>query len=192
MQLIQNGRRGKWAAGVGAVAITTGLVASLGLGASPATAAQGWDGNGAPAVLKTAPAGTMINKPAKGTIFACVESPVPDGTVLPDGTKLPNNSFLDLGQQVGTMLSHPKTPWLQGNNVVLSKIATVPGKLKMKSVFKITETKNTRILKGNGIPSFEVGTFPISKSSPSYKYYAALPATGYDNAAEIPIKPYHL
>ena len=192
MQLIQNGRRGKWAAGVGAVAISTGLLASLGLGANPTTAAQGWDGNGAPAVLKTAPAGTMINNPAKGTIFACVESPVPDGTVLPDGTKLPNNSFLNLGQQVGTSLSHPKTPWLQGNNVVLSKIATVPGKVKMKSVFKITETKNTRILKGNGIPSFEVGTFAIPKNSAAYKYYAALPATGYANAAEIPIKPYQM
>ncbi len=143
-------------------------------------------------MLKTAPAGTPINAPAKNTVFACITAPAPNGSVLPDGTKLPVGFLLDIGQEIGRTISQSNTPWLQGNNVVLSKIATVPGKLKMKSVFKITETKNTRILKGNGIPSFEVGTFPISKSSPSYKYYAALPATGYDNAAEIPIKPYHL
>jgi hypothetical protein len=188
----QNGRRGKWAVGVGAVAIATGLLASLGLGATPATAAQGWNGNGAPAVLKTAPAGTSISAPAKNTMYACVETPAPNGTVLPDGTTLPDGSLLDIGQEFGRTLTKANTPWLQGNNVVLSKIETVPGKVKMKSVFKITETKNTRTLKGNGIPSFEVGTFAIPKSSPAYKYYAALPAAGYANAAEIPIKPYHL
>jgi hypothetical protein len=105
---------------------------------------------------------------------------------------LPDGSFLDVGQELGRTITQANTPWLQGNNVVLSKIDTVPGKVKMKSVFKITETKNTRTLKGNGIPSFEVGTFAIPKNSPSYKYYAALPAYGYANAAEIPIKPYHL
>ena len=192
MQLKQHGRRGKWAAGVGAVAISTGLLASLGLGANPAAAAQGWNGNGAPTVLKTAPAGTPINAPAKNTLFACITAPAPNGSVLPDGTKLPDGFLLDIGQDIGRTITQSNTPWLQGNNVVISKIEKVPGKVKMKSVFKITETKNTRILKGNGIPSFEVGIFPIPKSSPSYKYYAALPATGYDNAAEIPIKPYHL
>lgn len=184
--------RGTWAAGVGAVAISTGLLASLGLGATPANAAQGWNGNGAPTVLKTAPAGTPISAPAKNTTFACIEAPAPTGFVLPDGTKLPDGTVLDIGQEIGTTISQSNTPWLQGNNVVISKIETVPGKVKMKSVFKITETKNTRILRGNGIPSFEVGIFPIPKNSASYKYYAALPATGYANAAEIPIKPYHL
>jgi hypothetical protein len=192
MQLNQNGRRGKWAAGVGAVAIATGLVASLGLGATPATAAEGWNGNGAPTVLKTAPAGTPLNAPAKNTMFTCVKTPVPDGTVLPDGTKLPNGSSIEVGQQVGRVLAQANTPWLQGNNVVLSKISTVPGNVKMKSEFKIAETKTTRTLKGNGIPSFNVGTFAIPKNSAAYKYYAALPAFGYANAAEIPIKPYHL
>ena len=177
---------------IAGLAILGALVASVPMGAAPATAAPAWEGNGAPSVLKTAPAGTPINAPAKNTMFTCVKTPVPDGTVLPDGTKLPNNSFIEIGQQVGRALAQANTPWLQGNNVVLSKIDTVPGKVKMKSVFKITETKNTRTLKGNGIPNFPVGIFAIPKNSAAYKYYAALPATGYANAAEIPIKPYHL
>jgi hypothetical protein len=192
MKLSHSRRLGKWPASVGSVAIAAGLVASLGLGATSANAAQGWDGNGAPTVLKTAPAGTPISAPAKNTMFSCVKTPAPNGTVLPDGTKLPDGSFLDVGQQLGRTLTQAKTPWMQGNNEVISKIDTVPGKVKMKSEFKITETNTTRNLKGNGIPSFEVGTFAIPKNSPSYKYYAALPAYGYANAAEIPIKPYHL
>ena len=192
MKLSHTHRHRKWSASVGSVAIAAGLFASLGLGATSASAAQGWDGNGAPTVLKTAPAGTPINAPAKNTMFSCVETPVPDGTVLPDGTKLPNNSNIEVGQQVGRTLAQANTPWLQGNNVVLSKINTVPGNVKMKSEFKITETNKTRLLKGNGIPNFGVGIFAIPKNSAAYKYYAALPATGYANAAEIPIKPYHL
>ncbi len=184
--------RTKWSAGVGSMVVATGLAALFGVGTNTATAAPGWNGNGAPPVLKTAPGGTPISAPAKNTIFACVKTPVPDGTILPDGTKLPDGSFINVGEQVGRTLTKAKTPWMKGNNVVLSKIDTVPGNVKMKSVFKITETKNTRHLKGNGIPSFGVGTFAIPKKSPAYKYYAALPATGYANAAEIPIKPYNL
>jgi hypothetical protein len=192
MNLSHINRLSKWSAGVGSAVVSAGLVALLGVGTNTATAAPGWNGNGAPTVLKTAPAGTPIDMPAKNTMFTCVKTPVPDGSVLPDGTKLPNGSFITIGQQVGRTLTQANTPWLQGNNVVLSKIDTVPGNVKMKSEFKITETKNTRHLKGNGIPSFRVGTFAIPKNSPAYKYYAALPATGYANAAEIPIKSYNL
>jgi hypothetical protein len=87
------------------VAISTGLLASLGLGATPANAAQGWNGNGAPTVLKTAPAGTPISAPAKNTTFACIEAPAPTGFVLPDGTKLPDGTVLDIGQEIGTTIS---------------------------------------------------------------------------------------
>jgi hypothetical protein len=62
----------------------------------------------------------------------------------------------------------------------------------MKSIFHVTETHTQRVLTGNGIPSTPVGRFPIPSSSASYKYYAALPAMGYKNAAEIPVQPYDL
>ena len=176
----------KWKVGIGAAALATGLLASLGNGFTsasaftPANPSTGWDGNGAPTVLKTAPAGTPINAPAKNTIFACV--PV----------QLPNGQTITVGQTVGTQLTRARTPWVQNGKVVISEIEKVPGSVKMRSVFKITKTKTTRILKGNGIPNHPIGRFPIPRNSASYKYYAALPAEGYANAAEIPVKPYHL
>jgi len=62
----------------------------------------------------------------------------------------------------------------------------------MESEFNITETETTRTITGNGIPSAPIGTFAIPKDSAAYKYYAALPATGYDNAAEIPAAPWKM
>jgi len=62
----------------------------------------------------------------------------------------------------------------------------------MKSIFKVTVKGDSRLFTGNGIPSTPVGIFPIPKNSAAYKYYAALPAEGYANAAEIPIQAYKL
>lgn len=151
MQVKLNHRRGKWAAGVGATAIATGLIVSLGFGTTAASAASNWNGNGAPSFLKTAPTGTPIGAPAKNTIFACV--PVP----------LPNGQTVTVGQTVGTTLTQAQTPWVQDGKVVISKIERVPGSVKMKSVFKVTENKNTRLLKGNGIPNHPIGIFPIPR-----------------------------
>lgn len=174
-------RQTKWSLGIGTIAVTASLVASLGVSTNTANAAAEWNGNGAPTILKTAPVGTPINAPAKNSLFACVPAPVP-------GT----NITVTIGQNIGTKLSQAQTPWMENGNVVLSKVEIVPGKVKLKSVFKVTETKTTRKLKGNGIPNHPIGKFAIPQDSPSYKYYAALPAEGYANAAEIPVKPYHL
>lgn len=193
--------RRTWALGVGTAMITVGLATSLGLSATSASTASGWnaasssaalkalpagdisgwDGNGAPPFLKTAPTGTSLKTPAKNTVFACIKVPVPgtDQTVI-------------LGQTVGTQLTQAKTPWVQDGKVVLSKIQTVPGSVQMKSVFKMTQTATSRHLKGNGIPNHPIGTFPIPQTSAAYKYYAALPAEGFANAAEIPVMPYDL
>ena len=173
--------RGNGAAVLSSVAVATGLLASLGLGSVPAQAALGYDGNGAPALLKTAPTGTPINAPAKNTVFACI--PVPDPST---------GQTVILGQQVGTTLTQARTPWVRDGKVVISRIVTVPGAVKMRSVFNITETKSTRRLKGNGIPNHPIGTFPIPEWSAAYKYYATLPAEGFDNAAQIPVRPYNL
>ena len=97
-----------------------------------------------------------------------------------------------LGQTVGKQITQAKTPWVQDGNVVISRIDMVPGSATMESVFDVTETGTTRHLMGNGIPNHPIGVFPIPQSSSSYPYYAAPPAEGYANAAEIPVKPYDL
>jgi len=47
-------------------------------------------------------------------------------------------------------------------------------------------------LKGNGLPNHPTGTFPVEEGTDAYPYYAALPASGYDNASEIPIAAYEI
>ena len=48
---------------------------------SPTTTAAlanaGWDTNGAPTFLKTAPAGTLLGAAAKNTVFACIRVQIP-------------------------------------------------------------------------------------------------------------------
>jgi hypothetical protein len=174
---------------VQALAIAGGLVAALRLTAcsdnSPTTTDpltdSGWDSNGAPTFLKTAPTGAPLGAAAKNTVFACIKVAIP-------GT---GNSIV-LGQTAGRQLTQASTPWVQNGNVVISKIDAVPGSMTMPSVFNVSETATTRRLKGNGIPNHPIGVFPIARSSSSYAYYAALPAEGYTNAAEIPVKPYDL
>jgi hypothetical protein len=213
--------RAKWTAAVSSGAVAAGLVASLGLGAFGANAApaangnaneptlntaadgtsvaagpsaplgldfvrakapSGWKGNRPPKILKSAPAGTPISAPAKNTLFACVDVIGPDGKPYV------------VGQQIGRTLTQADTPWVKdGDRVVISEIEKVPGKVKMKSVFKITETKTTRTFTGNGIPNFPIGRFPIPKNSSAYSYYGVLPSSPpYANAAEIPALPYDL
>lgn len=177
-------RRGKWSVGIGALAIAASFVGSLSVGTNAAAQSSEWDGNGAPTFLKTAPAGTPINAPAKNTVFACIE-------ITNGATGLP----IAIGQDFDTTLTQAVTPWEKDDKVTISKIPTVPGAVQMKSEFKITETKNTRTLKGNGIPNHPIGVFPIPENSRAYKWYAALPSSkesGFANAAQIPVRPYHL
>jgi hypothetical protein len=163
-------------------AVAAASSASTGLASVGANAASGWKGNAPPKILKSAPAGTPISAPAKNTLFACVDVIGPDGTPYV------------VGQEIGRTLTQADTPWLKDDDrVVIADIETVPGNVKMKSVFKITETKTTRTFTGNGIPNFPIGTFPIPQDSPAYKWYAALPSSPpYANAAEIPALPYDL
>ena len=163
-------RRGRWAAR--SLTLVAGLTALVVLGSTSANAC--WDGSGAPPFLRTAPTGTPIDAPAKGTIWPCPVYGIP-----------------------ATQITLAETPWVQDNDnkVVLSKIPTVPGAVRMKSAFTImqsTTTPTTRRLTGNGIPDHRIGTFPIPRRSAAYKYYEALPAEGYANAAEIPVAPYRL
>lgn len=176
-----NQRRAKWSVGIGALAIAVSLVGPLAVGTNAAAQSSEWDGNGAPTFLKTAPAGTSINAPAKNSIFICPKAFTPWGATA------------RVGQEFESTLSQTNAPWVNDGKITVSKIQTVPGSVRMKSVFKITETKNTRTLKGNGIPNHPIGEFGIPSSSPAYKWYAALPSgPPFANAAEIPVRPYHL
>jgi len=160
-----------------AFVLTTAMGAAFSAGtAGAAGSSSPWNGNGAPSYLITPATGTPITAASANTIFPC-NSPIP----TPTGLK-PMPAGLTAGA----------TSWDVGDKVILSKVPAVPGNKKLHSVFHITTTNTSRILTGNGLPSTPVGTFPIPQTSSAYKYYAALPAVGYANAAEIPINPYNL
>jgi len=101
---------------------------------------------------------------------------------LEDGTEIP----------FPTTLIKPNSSWVDGLTIDISKIPTVNGSVTMNSEFDINLTDTTRTLKGNGIPNHPVGIFPIEQGTEAYDIYSTLPAEGYANAAEIPIKPYNL
>jgi hypothetical protein len=176
---MSNGLLKKAVAGLVASTLTLGAAVSALVPAGAAGAngsSSTWNGNGAPSYLITPATGTPITAASANTIFPC-------NTLVRIATA-PNPA--------PTALTAGATSWDVGNKVILSKVPTVPGNKKLHSVFHVTTTNTSRILTGNGIPSTRVGTFPIPQSSAAYKYYAALPAAGYANAAEIPIIPYNL
>jgi len=121
-----------------------------------------------PTTLYTAPGGTSLITPAKNTLFLC-----PTSGLAPK-------------------LTASTTPWVNGTTIDVSKIAFVEGSVTWQSQFAMTMTSAGRNLAGNGLPNHATGTYPIQQGTPAYSYYAALPATGYSNAAEIPIGPYDL
>jgi len=61
-----------------------------------------------------------------------------------------------------------------------------------KSEFEMTMTDTERVLVGNGLPNHPTGQFPVQEGTADYEYYTALPASGYDSAAEIPIDAYEI
>ncbi len=125
-----------------------------------------------PTTLKTPPTGTSIGSPAKNTLYFCPR--VIQGITFP------------------TTLTNASEPWVSGTTINIADIPTVPGSVKKKHRFSIKLTSKKRHLKGNGIPNHSFGRFPVPSSSDAYSYYAALPAQGYANAAEIPVRQYDM
>jgi hypothetical protein len=125
-------------------------------------------GQDPPTTLTTAPDGTPLSAPGKNKLWMC-----PRPGLAPS-------------------LTGSTTPWVSGTTIDVSKIAFVPGSVTWQSEFNMTTTDTQRMLVGNGLPNHPTGEFPIPQDSAAYSYYAALPAQGYDNAAEIPIAPYDL
>jgi hypothetical protein len=95
---------------------------------------------------------------------------------------------------IGTSLTAPSTPWVQGQNVNISEIPFVEGEVNWDSVFKTWVKNGVRYFTGNGVPNHPTGAFPVTSGQDAYQYYAAVPdpAGEYPNAAGIPIEEYDL
>lgn len=124
----------------------------------------------APETLRTPATGTSINHPARNTINLCPRPPL---LSFPPFTR-------------------PSTPWVEGESVVVSKMPFVEGSVTLESVFSVTETETTRVLKGNGIPNHPIGTYPVEKGTAAYDYYSAIPVMHYGTSADIPVEPYEI
>jgi hypothetical protein len=160
---------------VGAVVLALGLLAVAGCGSASTTSTKA-PADIAPNELLTVATGTSASAPAKGSLFVC-----PRTIDTPFGP-------LDFP----TTFTAASTPWASDGVIDISKIAVVPGSVTVEHEFTISTSDTERRLKGNGLPNHPIGTFPIPADSEAYQYYAALPAEGYANAAEIPVGPYDL
>ena len=147
----------------GVVVLALGLLAVAGCSSNSSSSAK-TPADIAPTELRTVATGTSTATAAKGTIFTCTP----------------------------LTMTAASTPWASNGIIDVSKIPTVPGSVTMEPKFEITTTETQRILVGNGVPNHPIGTFPIAPGTEAYKYYSALPAGGYANAAEIPVGPYDL
>ena len=128
--------------------------------------------------MVTPPTGTPVTAPAKNTEFLC--------------------SIFAGFNIAGVTITNPNTPWVEGQKIIPSKIPYIVGNVNWNNVpnahpqFKTWVENGMRHFKGNGIPNHETGIFPMPANQPAYSYYAAVPAQGYLNAAEIPMNPYDL
>lgn len=124
-----------------------------------------------PATFKTAPTGTSINHAARNTQFICIAGLPPKLT-----------------------LTKPETPWVSGQDVIVSKMPFVEGTVDWGNVpkFKTWVEGTQRHFKGNGIPNHPTGIFPVQKGTVAYDYYSKAPAPPYRSAAEIPVAQYDL
>lgn len=136
-----------------------------------------------------------------GLVVAGSASAHPGHTPQTLATPLTGAALLDMPAQgrtflcwapQGAALTNANTPWVHGSSITTSEIPHVEGNVNWRSSYRTTTTPRTRHLKGNGLPDTPTGEFPVKKGTAAYPYYAALPAQGYDNAAEIPIKPWDL
>jgi len=121
-----------------------------------------------PKTIGTPLTGTLLDMPGQGRTYLCWAPP-------------------------GAGLTNANTPWVHGHKITTSEIPHVEGRVRWSAArYGITNNRTTRHLKGNGLPTTLTGEFPVREGTAAYPYYAALPAEGYANAAEIPIAPWDL
>ena len=112
---------------------------------------------------------------------------------------------------LNTQYAQSPYPWIdQSNNTILiSEMPYVSGAVYAKDIdpagfnMKVSDKtdKDTagndvqyRYFKGNGLPSFAMGKFPVQPGTPAYPYYNALPggSQDYPTADLIPVATYNL
>jgi len=125
-----------------------------------------------PKSLKSAVSGTRTDVPARNGEFLCIPG-VPSNTTIEQ-----TDNF-----------------WMHGITLVVSEYESVEVEGNFSngtSIFNTILTNKERRFVGNGIPNHRTGRFPVQPGTAAYSYYASVPATGYPNAAAIPIEPYNL
>lgn len=127
--------------------------------------------------MVTAKNGTSLACPGKNTLFICDAA-----------AKLENGTVVEFPK----VLTSVSQPWVEGNQLIMSRIPAVNGSETMESEFEMIVDDTTRRMKGNGVPNHPMGIYPIPTNTLAYEVYGSLPAQGYPNAAEIPTLPYEL
>jgi hypothetical protein len=94
----------------------------------------------------------------------------------------------------GGSYTTPTTPWVSGQDVIVSDIPFVEGEVYWDSEFKTWVDNGVRYFTGNGLPNHPTGAFPVTSGQEAYQYYAALPDPSgeYPDASYLPIEAYDL
>jgi hypothetical protein len=128
----------------------------------------------APSILKTPPTGTGFSTAARNQMY------------LTDNFEGYNIA--------GGFYTTPNTPWVNGQDVIVSEIPFVEGEVYWNSILNTWVDNGVRYFTGTGVPNHPTGLFPIPSDQPAYPWYAALPDPGgeYPNASYLPIEEYDL
>jgi hypothetical protein len=149
-------------------------IASLPLYAVPSLAYTFPFDPSAPSILKTPPTGTGFDSAARNKMFL-------------------SNTFEGYDLSGGSYTS-ASTPWVVGQDVIVSDIPFVEGEVYWNSEFKSWVDNGVRYFTGNGVPNHPTGAFPLASDQEAYQYYAALPDPSgeYPDASYLPIEEYDL
>jgi len=114
---------------------------------------------------------------------------------------------------IETQYAQTTNPWVDqsSNTLLISEMVYVSGTVYAKEIdpegvgfnMTVTETTGTntagtpgiqyRYFKGNGLPNFAMGQFPVQPGTPAYNYYSILPGgQDYLTADLIPVATYNL
>jgi len=128
----------------------------------------------APSILKTPPTGTVFDTAARNQMFL-------------------SETFEGYNTSGGSYTS-ASTPWVVGQDVIVSDIPFVEGEVYWDSELKTWVNNGMRYFTGNGVPNHPTGAFPLASGQEAYQYYAALPDPSgeYPDASYIPIDEYDL
>ena len=136
--------------------------------------------------------------PGKGQQF--IEPVLAAAGGLTNGMLQVSTSWTDLNTNIITI---SKIPFVDGSNSA-TYYAPAGSVFHMTTDPSANSGAGTRSFSGNGLPSTQMGTFPVQSGTSAYSYYSGLPggdkptsiygagAGSYSSAAAIGIRPYSL